>query len=137
MNFFKYIWNFSVKAGLSLFLFTLMFFGAVSLVSITQKGKIYYGNRCDSSLNENAISYLNQDEVISYDYELNCNTLYLDLVLDESVAKDRAKALLIRISSYYKSINYNVDTQVTLKGNDYLILASIVNNEVSMSVTTL
>ena len=133
----KSLWKFSYKTGLSLFLITIMFIGAVSLVSLTQKGKVYYGNRCNASINKKALAYLNQDEVISYDYELNCNTLYLDLTLENSITKENAKSLLVRISSYYKSINYNVDTQITLKGNDYMILASLVANEITMSITQL
>ena len=61
-----------------------------------------------SVINEKALAFLNQEEIISYDYELNCNTLYLDLNLEESVSINNAKALLVRISSYYKSINYNI-----------------------------
>ena len=131
----KKLWNTFAKLGFALFSLTLMFIGAVSLVSFTQKGTVYYGNRCTSSINEKAISYLNQEEVISYDYELNCNTLYLDLVLDNSINQDKAKALLVRISSYYETIKYNVDTQISLKGSNYLILASIVGKELTLSVT--
>lgn len=133
----KTLWNFSCKAGFSLFLMSVMFIGAVSLVSLTQKGKVYYGNRCNAALNEKAINYLNQEEVIAYDYELNCNTLYLDLTLDDNITKEKAKALLVRISSYYKSINYNIDTQITLKGTNYMILATLVNQEITMSTTQL
>jgi len=137
MKLLKKMWNFSAKAGLCLFLLTVMFVGAVSLVSITQKGKVYYGNRCSSKLNEKALSYLKQEEIISYDYELKCNTLYLDLVLDDFVTKENAKALLVRLSSYYENINYNIDIQITLKNSTYIILASLVNKEVTMSITNL
>lgn len=137
MNFSKKTWNFFSKMGFSLFLLTIMFFGAVSLVSITQKGKVYYGERCNSTLDKKIISYLNQDEIISYDYELNCNTLYLDLTLESSIKKERAHALLVRISSYYKSIDYNVDTQITLKGNDFLIFATLVDNEITLTSTNI
>ena len=135
MKFIKNLWNTSAKIGLSLFLLTVMLIGAISLVSFTQKGKTYYGNRCKASLNEKAISYLNQEEVISYDFELNCNTLYLDLVLDDSITQDNAKALLVRISSYYELIKYAVDTQISAKGDTYLILASIVDQSLTMSIT--
>lgn len=131
------LWKFSYKTGFSLLLLSLMFVSAISLVSLTQKGNIYYGNRCNSVINEKALAFLNQEEIISYDYELNCNTLYLDLNLEESVSINNAKALLVRISSYYKSINYNIDTQVTLKGNNYMILASLVEQEITMSITNI
>lgn len=129
------IWFFLSKAGFSLFLLTIMFVGAISLVSITQKGKIYYGNRCLGNINEKALKYLNQDEIISYDYELKCNTLYLDLVLQDDIKEESVKGLLVRISSYFTSINYKIDTHITLKGFDYMILATIVNEEITMSTT--
>lgn len=137
MNPLKKLWNFSVKAGLSLLILLIMLIASIALVSFTQKDKVYYGNRCISQLNEKVLNYLNQEEVISYDYELNCNTLYLDLTLEDSITKEKARALLVRISSYYKSINYTIDTQITLKGNDYIILASIIDEEVTMSFTQL
>ena len=133
----KKIWKFSVKAGLSLFIISAMFVGAVSLVSLTQKGKVYYGNRCHSISNEKILTFLKQEDIIAYDYELKCNTLYLDLTLQDFMTSENAKALLIRLSDYYDTIEYNVDTQITLKGNDYMILASLVNKEVTMSITTL
>ena len=133
----KKLWKFLYKGGVFLFLLGLMFFGSVSLVSLTQKGKVYYGNRCNSSLDKKTISFLNQEEIISYDYELNCNTLYLDLNVNDHISIENAKTLIIRMSSYYKAINYNVDTQISLKGYDYIILASIVQNEVTMNVSRL
>ena len=137
MKILKKLWSFSVKAGLSLFIFTTMFITSVILVSIAQKGEINYGNRCISSFDEQIISYLNQKEIISYDYEFKCNTLYLDLTLDEDITKEGAKVLLISLSSYYDEINYNVDTQITVKGDTYLILATLVNKEITISITTL
>ncbi len=137
MKILKKLWSFSVKSGLSLFIFTIMFITSVILVSITQKGKINYGNRCISSFNEQVLSYLNQEEIISYDYDFKCNTLYLDLTLNEGITKEGAKVLLIRLSSYYDEINYNVDTQITLKGDNYLILATLVNKEITINITTL
>ena len=133
----KKLWEFLYKGGVFLFLLGLMFFGSVSLVSLTQKGKVYYGNRCNSSLDKKTISFLNQEEIISYDYELNCNTLYLDLNVNDHISIENAKTLIIRMSSYYKAINYNVDTQISLKGFNYIILASIVQNEVTMNVSRL
>ena len=34
---------------------------------------------------EQAIDYLKQEEIIAFDYELNCNTLYLDLSVKENL----------------------------------------------------
>lgn len=136
----KYIsktWHFLAKCGLIIFIYFLMFIGSVSLVSITQKGVINYGDRCNSILNNHAINYLDQVEIIAYDYELNCNTLYLDLSVNDDLSETTIKSLLVRISSYYKEINYSVDTQITIKNSKYLILASLVNYEVSLSVTYL
>ena len=136
----KYIsktWHFLAKCGLIVFIYCLMFIGSVSLVSITQKGVVNYGNRCNSILNNQAIYYLDQTEIIAYDYELNCNTLYLDLSVNDDLSETSIKSLLVRISSYYKEINYSVDTQITIKNSKYLILASLVNYEVSLSITYL
>lgn len=130
---YKTLW----KSGAVLIILTIMLLGAISIFSISQKGKIYYGSRCVLSLDNKAIDYLNQDEIIAYDYDFKCNTLYLDLNVDENITKEKSKALLVRISSYYKSINFNSNTQVSLKGNDYLILASLMNGEVSMTTSTL
>ena len=138
MSFFKKTWNILVKAGLVLFLWTVMFVGAISLFSLTQKGTIYYGNRCVSSLNKKAIDYLNQNEIIAYDYELKCNTLYLDLNIIDELDKNQIIAILVRISNYYQSIDFIVDTQVTIKNNKYLILASLVEDgSISLSVSDL
>ena len=117
---------------------TLMLVGAISLFSLANKNTIYYGNRCHSTLNENSINYLNSDEIIAYDYELNCNTLYLDLNVKDELTKDQIIAVLINISQYYKTINHNIDTQVTIKNANYLILASIIKDgTVSLSVSEL
>lgn len=131
----KKIWRFCIKGGLSLFLLCIMFSLSVTLVSIAQKGKTNYGRRCYAIQNNDLINFLNQEEIIAYDYELQCNTLYLDLSLNNDITIENAKALLVRISSYYTTINYNVDTQITLKGNNYLILASLVDKEITMSIT--
>lgn len=130
---YKILW----KSGAVLLILTIMFVGAISLFSLSQKGKIYYGNRCYLSLDTRAIDYLNQEEIIAYDYDFACNTLYLDLNVDEKISKDSSKALLVRISTYYKSIDFNINTQISLKGNNYLILASLVNEEVSLSISDL
>lgn len=135
MNFLNKMWSFFKNGGLSLFFLTLLFVLSVVLVSITQKGTVYYGNRCVVNMPEDIISNLKQDEAISYDYEVRCNTLFIDLTLKEEVLKDGAKALLVRISSYYLDNNYNIDTHVTLKGSDYLIFATLINNEITMNIT--
>lgn len=138
MKLFFKIWNIFVKLGALFFIWTILLIGAISLFSLTNKGTIYYGNRCNCSLNNNAIKYLNQEEIIAYDYELNCNTLYLDLSVDDKLSKEQIIALLVRISNYYNSIDYNINTQVTIKNTNYLILASIVDNgEVSLSISEL
>jgi len=136
MKFLSKAWNFSVKAGLVMFIWTIMLVSAIAIFSLTQKGKVYYGDRCISSMDQTAIDYLNQDEIISYDYEFNCNTLYLDLYVEDSLNKDQIIALLVRISSHYDSIEINFDTQVTIKNASYLILASLINDgSVSLSVS--
>lgn len=136
MKFLSKTWQILVKAGLVVFLLTVMFIGAVSLFSLTQKGTVYYGERCNTLLNQKAIDYLNQDEIIAYDYELNCNTLYLDISVKDNLNKDQITSLLVRISTYYVSINHSIDTQVTAKNSTYLILASLINDgSVSLSVS--
>ena len=133
----KSIWKFSSKCGLVLFTYTLMFIAAISLFSLVNKGTVYYGNRCNSTINQRAIEYLNQEEIIAYDYELNCNTLYLDLNVNDDLNEKQIKTVIIRISNYYKEINFSVDTQIIIKNSKYLILASLVNHEISLSVSTL
>lgn len=138
MKFVSKTWNILVKSGLILFIWLVMFIGAISLFSLSQKGKVHYGNRCVSSLNESAIDYLNQEEIIAYDYEFNCNTLYLDLNVLDNLNKEQITALLVKIATYYKDINFNTNTQVTIKNANYLILASIIEGgTVSLSVSQL
>ena len=132
----KKIWKLSVKLGLILFVYFIMFAGAVSIFSLVNRNTIYYGNRCNSSISKKAINYLNQVEIIAYDYELNCNTLYLDLNVIDNLTKEQIIALLTRISTYYSSINLNIDTQAIVKNNSYLILASFIQDgSVSLSVS--
>lgn len=134
----KKTWNLLVKAGLVTFIWAVMFISAVAIFSLVNKNTIYYGNRCSSSINEKAIDYLNQDEIIAYDYELDCNTLYLDINVEDDINKEKIIALLTRISTYYSSINMNINTQATVKNNRYLILASLINDgSVSLSVSEL
>ena len=64
LNLIKNIWSILVKAGLVVFVWTIMFIGAISIFSLVNKNTIYYGNRCSSVINEKAISYLNQEEII-------------------------------------------------------------------------
>lgn len=136
MHVFNKIWHFLVNCGLALFSLTIMLVGAISLFSLTNRGTVYYGNRCISSIDDKALKYLNQDEIIAYDYELQCNTLYLDLVVDDEITKDESISLLVRIANYYNSIEYNTKAQVTLKNSSYLILASLIGDgTVSLSVS--
>ena len=135
MKFLKKTLNFFKNGGLSLFFFTLLFILSIILVSITQKGSVYYGNRCVTSINEDIISYIKQDEIISYDYELNCNTLFIDLTVKENTTKEMAKTLLVRLSSYCKDTNYNINTHLTVKGLDYIIFATLIDNEITMNIT--
>ena len=135
MKILRKIWHFLYKGGLCIFIFTIMFASAISLVSLTQKNKIFYGNRCNTIEDERIVDFLNQEEVISYDYEFNCNTSYIELILLDEITVENCKALLVRISSNLDAINYNINTQVTLKGNDYLIFASIEKSEVTMTIS--
>lgn len=137
MKFINKTWRILVNCGLVLFIYFIMFIGSVSLVSLTQKGVVYYGSRCSSSLDKKALSYLNQEEIIAYDYEFECNTLYLDLNVIDDLNDNQIKALLVRISTYYKSINFGTDTQITIKNSKYIALASLVNYEVSLSISKL
>ena len=131
------IWNTLVKAGFVMFLLTIMTIGAISLFSLSQKGVIYYGNRCNSTLDQKAIEYLKQDEIIAYDYELNCNTLYLDISVKDNLSKEQITSLLVKISLYYENIGFKIDTQFTIKNRSYLILANLKEGTVSLSVSEL
>lgn len=132
----KKTWNISVKLGLILFVYFVLFAGAVSVFSLVNKDTIYYGDRCTGTINDNAINYLNQAEIIAYDYELNCNTLYLDVNVVDDLTKEQIIALLTRISTYYSSINLNIDTHATIKNSNYLILANfITDGSISLSVS--
>jgi len=134
----KSTWKTLVKTGLVVFVWAIMFVSAISIFSLVNKDTIYYGNRCNSTINKKAINYLNQEEIIAYDYELNCNTLYLDLNVNDELSKEKIIALLTRISTYYSSIKLNTNTQVTIKNKNYLILASLINDgSVSLSVSEL
>jgi hypothetical protein len=138
VNIAKKSWKFMVKSGLVFFVWTVIFIGAISLFSLVQKGTIYYGNRCSAILDYKAIDYLNQEEIIAFDYELSCNTLYLDLSVKENMNEEQIISLLVRISTYYSSINLTNDTQVTAKNNQYLILASLIDDgSVSLSISEL
>lgn len=138
MKYFRKIYRFLVKAGLTTFIWSIMLVGAISIFSLVNKNTVYYGNRCFASTNQKAIDYLNQKEIIAYDYELNCNTLYLDLSVRDDLSKEQIITLLTRISTYYSSINYKINKQVTAKNSDYLILASLINDgSVSLSVSEL
>ena len=138
MNALQKTWKTLVKMGAVLFVWSILFIGAISIFSLVNKNTIYYGNRCHSSLDNSAIDYLNQEEIIAFDYELNCNTLYLDLSVNDSLTKNQIIALLTRISNYYNSIDFNTNTQITAKNTSYLILASLANDGgVSLSVSEL
>ena len=136
MNALHKTWRILVKMGAVLFIWSILFIGAISIFSLVNKNTIYYGNRCNSSLDNSAIDYLNQEEIIAFDYELNCNTLYLDLSVNDTLTKNQIIALLTRISNYYNSIDFNTNTQITAKNTSYLILASLTNDGgVSLSVS--
>lgn len=137
LKFLKKTWKIFTSVGLIILIYTTLFVGAISLFSLANKNTIYYGNRCVSSINEKAIEYLNQPEIIAYDYSLQCNTLYLDLNVEESLNESSIKAILVRISNYYESINFSTNTHISIKNSKYLILASLINYEISLSVTHL
>ena len=131
----KYIWDLSVKAGLVCFTLATLVVSAISLFSIAQKGSVYYGNRCIAVIDSKAINYLNQEEIIAYDYDLKCNTLYLDLNIKDELNPSQIIALLTRISVYYESINVSFKTHVTVKNATSLILANLQNGSVSLSIS--
>lgn len=132
----KKTWNILIKSSLSLL--TVFVLGAVSLVlvSLLNTETIMYGDRCRATLNETAIDYL-QDikEIDSYDYNLSCNTLYLDMMVSENIDEGEATTILVSVSYFYKSIDYQPNVQVSLKGSNYILLATF-TKEGGVSVTS-
>ena len=124
-----------MKAGLACFTLLILAISAIAIFSITQKGSVYYGNRCVSAIDEKAINYLRQEEIIAYDYDLKCNTLYLDLSVKDELTPKQIVTLLTRISMYYESINTPFITHATVKNTNCFILANLQNGSVSLSIS--
>jgi hypothetical protein len=133
----KKTYSFCVNLGKSIFILITLFVLSTVLISVKEKGNIYYGNRCSATLDNRAINFLKKENLISYDYELNCNTLFLELITENNCSLENHKALLVRIANYYKEINFDINIQITLKNDNYLVLASIVNYEVMLSTTNI
>lgn len=128
-------WTCLYKSGLFLFTWFILFISAVLLVSISQKNTIHYGERCNTSLKEDAINYIIKEDIIAYDYTYHCNTLYLDLSVNDSMTIPQITAMLIRISTHYKNSDILNQTHATVKNSHYLVLASLLSDG-SVSFTT-
>ena len=125
----KKIYYFLVKSGEVLFIWSVLFILSISFYSFTIKGKVNYGDRCYQKLNDDALINYDYDGIILKSGSLECNTLYLEY--DSKLNEKENLRFLVSLSKIAHDSNTDVDMHIIIKAEDYQILSSIVDYQVS------
>ena len=129
----KKIYYFFVNSGKVLFIFSFLFLVAISVNSYTIKGKVNYGNRCYVSMDENIVKKFLYEGVDLVDYYLECNTLYLSY--DSKLSENKEIIFLASLSKFLSDNNLECDVQVRVNNKEHLLLATIINYQISYTKT--
>jgi hypothetical protein len=108
---------------------------SISLISVSNKGKVDYGGRCYQSFDDSFVETYGYLGIELKDNKLVCNTYYLEY---ESVLNERENILFLNSISklfYDNSIDCNI--HIILKTNQFLILSTIIDYKVSYTTTTI
>lgn len=105
------------KIGAILFMYALL--AALALVLVVQFDTVKnpFGDRCNTSINQNIDEIFYVEEVKDFSYHLTCNTLYLNATLDENASDGQVRALLIKYAllKEQNQIPYSVEVLVKAK----------------------
>lgn len=131
----KKIYYFLVKGGEIIFIWSLIFIVSITLQSVVIKGQVNYGDRCYKSFEDDFIKEYKYDGVsLNYGY-LKCNTYYLEYTSDNSEKQNLN--FLISIAKLLSDNNVDIDVHVIIKNKDSQIMATIVDYQVSYTVSNI
>ena len=125
----KIIYKIFVNGGkfivISLFLLVI----SISLTSFTTKGEVIYGGRCNMTLNDQIITtYTHPNLKLTSNY-LGCNTYYLEY--DSSLKEKDNILFLASLSKLLSDNDIEIDTHVIIKCEEYQLMATIVDYNIS------
>ena len=129
----KRLYYFFVNAGKVAFLSTLLLVISVSLYSLTIKGKVNYGNRCYVSFDTELIDKYEYNGIRLLSSYLECNTCYLEYSSD--LNEENNLLFLASLSKLFRDNDVDSNFHIIIKTNDYQILSTIVNYNISYTKT--
>lgn len=125
----KRIYYFLVNSGKVLFIWMILSVLSVSLYSFTIKGKVNYGDRCYQFFDQTCIKNYQYEGVELQSSNLECNTYYLSY---KSVLEEKENLVFLASLSKLLSDNkINVDVHIIIKCDNYQILSTIVDYQIS------
>lgn len=102
---------------------------SISLISLTMKGKVNYGGRCTTKIDENIILNHNYKDIILTSNYLGCNTYYLEYNSD--LEEKENIIFLASLSKLLSDNNININMHVIIKNQNYQLIATIVDYNIS------
>lgn len=115
MIFIKKIFRFLANLGYSLMQLMVMLLISFFVISIKLVREDSPNPYCKVS-NQNTNLELDYKEIDYYTYEVDCNTLMVEVYLIDSIDKFDAVALLVQIKQQLENSNYSIMTHFTLNG---------------------
>ena len=125
----KKLYYFFVYCGEILFIWSIIFIISISLQSISIKGQVNYGDRCYASFNDNFIKEYDYEGVILTSNKLKCNTYYLEY--NSELNEQENLIFLLSLSKLFSDNSININTHLIIKNENYQILATIVDYQVT------
>lgn len=129
----KKLYYFFVNSGKIVFVWTLLLTTSVSLYSLTIKGKVNYGGRCYQNFDDSIIRNMNYKNVKFENGYLACNTYYLEYT--STLSEDNNVIFLVSLSKLLSDNNIDCNIHVVIKNEEYQILSTIVDYQVSYTKT--
>lgn len=129
----KKIYYFFVNSGKVLFIYSVLFLVAISLNSFAIKGEINYGNRCIANFNKEIIKEFSYEGVELSFYSLECNTYNLRYI--SRLSEEKEILFLASLSKFLSDKDIKSDIRLSVINDNHLLLASIVNYQISYTKT--
>ena len=125
----KKLYYFFVYAGEVLFIWSVIFILSISFQSLVIKGKVEYGKRCYQNFNDEFVRLYEYKDITLERGTLKCNTYYLEY--NSELTEEENVIFLVSLSKLFKDNNIDSDIHVTIINNNFQIMSTIVNYQVS------
>ena len=129
----KFIYRFIVNVGKVIFIWGFLLVVSISCYSLTIKGKVNYGDRCNEIIDDTFLKEYKYDGVELVDGKLECNTYYVNYI--SNLDEEANIVFLVSLAKIFYDNNENSDIHVIIESDNYQILSTIVNYQVSYTIS--